>query len=346
MDDQLLAQVSNARGVSGFEVEIQALVRDVLDGCCDETRQDRMGNVIGVKKATRPPASAVRPLRVMVAAHCDEVGMMVKHISPEGYIRFQPLGGLRGTTLTSQHVLIYGRESVRGVIVPTDHLADSVPPLGEMYIDVGRPADEVRTMVQVGDPITFLGDLERLNDRVFTGRNFDDRIGTYCLLEAMRTLGDTSVDVYAVSTVQEEMGVRGAWTAAYAIEPDVGIAVDGSVTKGPYNLLGHGDPTCEMGAGAGVYMMDARTIGDPRLVRFLLDLGAEHNIATQRNIGGGTDAEAIQRTKAGALATTIGAPVRYMHSTVQLCHEDDIDATVSLIRAFLENAHDLMTIDR
>lgn len=346
MDEKLLARVSNARGVSGFEDEIQALVTDVLDDCCDETRQDPMGNVIGLKRATSVPEGALRPLRVMVSAHADEVGMMVKHITADGYIKFQPLGGLRGSTISAQQVLIYGRELVRGVVVPTENLDSQLPSLDEMYIDVGRTADEVRQVVEIGDPITFVREFERLNDKVFTGRNFDDRIGTYCLLEAMRGLGDTQVDVYAVSSVQEEMGVRGAWPAAYAIEPDIGIAVDGSVTRGPYNLVGHGDPTCEMGKGAGVYVMDGHTIGNPRLVRFLLDLGASHSIPTQRNIGGGTDAEAIQRAKAGAMATTVGAPVRYMHSTVQLCHQDDIDATVSLIRTFLEHAHELMVIDQ
>jgi endoglucanase len=345
VDEKLLARVSNARGISGFEDEIQAVVQDVLSGCCDEVRQDRMGNVIGIKKATRVQEGAVRPLRVAFAAHSDEVGMMVKHISPEGYIRFQPVGGLHGPTITAQRVLIYGKELVQGVVVPTHHgSADSMPPLTEMYIDLGRPAEEVRQLVQIGDPITFMGDLDRLNDKVFTGRNFDDRIGTYCLLEAMRGLGDTFVDAYAVSTVQEEVGVRGMIPAAYAIEPDIGIAVDGSCTRGPYRNADW-DPTCDMGKGVGVYIMDNRSIGDPRLVKVLLDLAESHDITAQRDIGGGTDASEMQRTKSGALATTIGAPVLYMHSTVQLCHQDDIDATVSLIRTFLEHAHELMVID-
>lgn len=346
MDDKLLARISNARGISGFEDEIQAVVTDVLGGCCDEVSQDRMGNVIGIKRATSVPDGAVRPLRVVVAAHSDEVGMMVKHISPEGYIRFQPVGGLHGPTIMAQHVLIYGRELVRGVVAPTQHGSpDHTPPLTEMYIDLGRPAEEVRRLVEIGDPITFLGQLDRLNDKVVTGRNFDDRIGIYCLLEAMRGLGDISVDVYAVSTVQEEVGVRGMVPAAYAIEPDIGIAVDGSCTRGPYRNADW-DPTCDMGNGTGVYVMDSRTIGDPRLVRFLLDLAESHEIPVQRDIGGGTDASEIQRTKSGAMATTIGAPVLYMHSAVQLCHQDDIDATVSLIRAFLEHAHELMLIDK
>lgn len=346
MDDKLLARISNARGISGFEDEIQSVVMEFLDNYCDEVRRDRMGNVIALKKATRTPEGAVRPLRVVVAAHSDEVGMMVKHISPEGYVRFQPVGGLHGPTIMAQQVLIYGRELVRGVVAPTQHgMPDETPALTEMYIDLGRPAEEVHRLVEIGDPITFMGELDRLNDKVFTGRNFDDRIGTYCLLEAMRGLGDTFVDVYAVSTVQEEVGVRGMIPAAYAIEPDIGIAVDGSCTRGPYRSADW-DPTCEMGKGTGVYFMDNRTIGDPRLVRFLLDLAESNDITVQRDIGGGTDASEIQRTKTGALATTIGAPVLYMHSAVQLCHQDDIEATVALIRTFLEHAHELMVIDK
>lgn len=172
------------------------------------------------------------------------------------------------------------------------------------------------------------------------GRNFDDRIGTYCLLDAMENLGPTAVDVYAVSSVQEEMGVRGMPMAAYAIEPDVGLALDGSVTWGAH--IPKHDYICAMGEGTGIYLIDNLTIGDRRLIKFLFDLCEQHGIAYQRNIGGGTDASAIQRTKEGALSTTVGAPVRYMHSTVQLCHEDDIEATVSLLKVFLEHAHKLL----
>ena len=165
---------------------------------------------------------------------------------------------------------------------------------------------------------------------------------TYTLLETMTRLGPTMVDVYAVSSVQEELGVRGMWTASYAIEPDVGIAIDGSPCRGAYP-----EPykTTEMGKGAGIYLMDRLTVGDRRLVRFLLDLCEEHEIPHQRNIGGGTDASAIQRSRAGALATTVGAPVRYMHSTVQLCHDDDVEATIKLLVTFLEHAHELIGAD-
>ena len=344
MDLDLLSRVSNAKGIPGFEDEIQELVMEVFDACCDETYRDRLGNVIGLKRATLPSAGRSRALRVALAAHSDEIGMMVKHISPEGFIRCAPLGGLHAPSIMSQPVLIFGRQQVRGVIVPNHSLPDSVPALEDMFIDVGLPVEEVRRLVEVGDPVTFSQQFTCLNDKVVMGRNFDDRIGTYCLLEVMRRLGETAVDVYAVSTVQEEMGVRGMPTAAYAIEADVGVALDGSIVRGPYP--NPNDPTCDMGKGTGVYMMDRLTIGDRQLVRMLLDLAESNQIPVQRNVGGGTDASALQRTKMGSLATTVGAPVKYMHSTVSLCHVDDIDATVDLLSVFLDHAHELSVSER
>lgn len=335
VDFELLAQLCNPPGVSGFEDEIQAVVRAEFGGTCDEVRGDRLGNVIGLRRATATQAAH----RVVLAAHADEIGMMVKHISPEGWIRFQPIGGLHAPALVSQTVVVHGREPVTGVIVPNFGETETVPGLEEMQIDLGRAPEEVSKLVDVGDPITFAAEVAWLNDDVVVGRNFDNRIGTYCLVETMRRLGPTQVDVYAVSTVQEEVGVRGMPVAADAIEPHIGIAIDGSICKGPFPRP-H-DPTCDFGGGTGVYVMDRLTIGDRRLVSFLLELATREDIACQKNIGGGTDASAIQRTRSGALATTVGAPVRYMHSTVQLCHTRDIAATVALLTAFLEHAHEL-----
>ena len=339
MDRALLERIVNAPGVPGYEDEAQAIVADTLGPICDDVHRDRIGNVIGVKHATEPGPG--RPPRVVLAAHVDEIGMMVKHIDGEGFIRFEPIGGLHPTVLASQRVTIHGKERVQGVIAPDmrDERRGAVPKLQEMLIDVGLPKGDVSELIDVGDIITPTQELVALNDRVYMGRNFDDRIGTYCLLEAMRRVGSTAVDVYAVSSVQEEVGVRGMPSAAYAIEPDLGLAIDGSMTSGAY--IKQADHPCAMGEGAGIYIMDRLTIGDRRLVGFLFDLCEHHGIPYQKNIGGGTDASAIQRSRAGALTTTVGAPVRYMHSTTQLCHVDDIEATVRLLVTFLENAHAL-----
>lgn len=341
MNDKLLEQICNTPGIPGFEDPIQNLVEEMLHPICNEVHRDRMGNVIGLKKAT-DPSKDNRPLRVVLAAHADEIGMMVKHIDGDGFIRFEPMGGLNAQAIVSQRVIIHGRKPVNGVIVPSN--GDRAPAMNDMLIDAGMAMDEVCKLIEVGDMISFAQELVRLNDKVYMARNFDDRLGTYCLLEAMSHVGETIVDVYAVSTAQEEKGVRGMPVAAFAIAPDLGLAIDGTPTWGAH--IGRHENICAMGKGTGIYLMDGLTIGDRRLIRFLFDLCEQNNIPYQRNIGGGTDASAIQRTGIGAIATTVGAPTRYMHSTVQLAHADDIDATIRLLVAFLENAHKLEEIVR
>jgi endoglucanase len=338
VDLRLLEQVCNVPGVPGYEDEAQDVVRQVLVGCTDEVRRDRLGNVIALKRAARPPKDGGRPLRLMLSAHVDEVGMMVKHISDKGCIRFIPMGGLSANVAESQRVVIHGRQKVRGVVVPKNGDEEKRPKLEDLLIDTGLDGKALRRLVAAGDVITFEDDVSVLNGKVVVGRNFDDRIGTYCLLEAMRQVGATGVDVYAVSSVQEEVGLRGARVAAFAVEPDMGIALDGSLCRGAYS--GEHQETCELGKGTGIYVVDKLTIGHRRLVGFLLDLARRFRIPHQKNIGGGTDAAAMQQSRAGVVATTIGAPVRYMHSTVQLCHAADIDATVKLLVKVMEHAHE------
>lgn len=340
MDFDLLARVVNTPGISGCEDAVQEVVAAEMRGVCDEVRRDRLGNVIGLRKAGWAPGTGRAP-RVALAAHVDEIGAIVKHIDGDGYLRFQRVGGLYSQTLQSQRVIVHGREPLNGVIAPdlNLHEGDKIPSPDDLLIDLGLPRESVEQLVQLGDPITFAQELVQLNDKVVMGRNFDDRIGTYCLLEAMKRVGDAPVDAYFVSTVQEEVGVRGMPVAAFAVEPDLGLAIDGSLVRAAH-VKPH-SVTCEMGKGAGIYLMDNLTIGDRRLVRFLCDLCEREGIPFQRNIGGGTDASALQRTRLGCRTTTVGAPVRYMHSTVQLCHLDDIEATIRLLAAFVEHAHEM-----
>jgi len=340
MEWKLFERVCNTPGVSGYEDEAQEVVSEVLGTCCDKVRRDRMGNVIGLKKATRGVRKGRRPRRVAVAAHVDEIGMMVKHIDDNGYIGFHPLGGLFTQVLASQRVVIHGQKLVRGVIVPRmKDMRDKVATLAELRIDTGMSREALEKRIEVGDIITLDTPVARLNGKVYVGRNFDDRAGVYCMLEAMRRVGPLAVDAYAVGTVQEEVGVRGMRPAAYAIEPDIALAVDGSLCHGAYG--DEKDQICALGEGAGIYLVDNLTIGPRHLVRFLFDLCKKDQIPCQKNIGGGTDASVLQRSRCGALATTVGAPVRYMHSTVQVCHDDDMEATIRLLATFLEHAHEL-----
>jgi endoglucanase len=236
MDMKLFERVCNTPGVSGFEDEAQDVVAEVLKASCDEVSRDRMGNVIGLKKAAIPPAGGKRPMRAILAAHVDEIGAMVKHIDDKGFIRFIQVGALSVVSIISQRVVIHGKKPVRGVVVPDPRPEnkDKLPALEDLRIDTGLEGDKLRKLVDIGDIVTFDVPVERLNGKVYVGRNFDNRLGVYCMLEAMRRVGKTRVDAYAVSTVQEEVGIRGIPAAAFAIEPDVGLAIDGSYCWGAY----------------------------------------------------------------------------------------------------------------
>ena len=339
----LLRLVCDTPGVSGFEGPIQAVVRAELESSCDEVRTDRMGNLIGIKKARRVPAGEPT-LKVMLAAHMDEIGFVVRHIDAGGFVRILPIGGYDPRTLIAERVVIHGKTDIPGIIAPqpnwilSDEEKKRVLPIQELFVDTGLPGEAVRAQVLLGDPISFAQRFDRLGGETVVGRNFDDRLGVFAMLEAVRRLGEIGVDLYAVATVQEELGVRGAEIAAYAVEPDVGIAIDGSLASDvPYAK--EEDRHCSLGQGTGIYLVDNRTVSDPLLVRFLMKIADEKGIRYQRNLGGGTDASAIQRNKAGARACTIGAPTRYMHSTSQLADLRDIEETARLLAAFVENAH-------
>jgi putative aminopeptidase FrvX len=340
----LLRVLSDIPGVSGFEERVREIVIAELEPVCDEVRVDRIGNVIGIKRATVIAEGAVPPMKVMVAAHMDEIGFMVKHIDREGFVRFMPIGGFDPRTLIAQRVIIHGERDVKGVIAPQPNwilrAGDQAKALDirDLVIDAGLSSEEMTGMVSIGDVISLAQPFEELNDKVVIGRNFDDRVGVYAMIEAMKRVDDCSVDIYAVATVQEEVGLRGVPTAAYAIDPDIGIAIDGSLASDvPYAK--EEDRHCVMGAGTGIYIMDSRTISDRKLVRFLVRLAEENGIMVQMNLGGGTDASIIQRHKTGARVCTIGAPTRYMHSTAQICSKEDIESTAQLLAVFLENAH-------
>jgi tetrahedral aminopeptidase len=349
----LLERLCNAPGVSGFEGALQAIATEELRAVADEVWRDRMGNVIAVKRAReRGPSTR----RLLYAAHLDEIGMMVSHVDADGFLRFRAVGGLDPRALPSQRVTVHatrgGATDLKGVIAtqagwlgtPDDR--QRVFGIHELYLDLGRPGEEVRRLVEVGDVVTFAAPFERLSERVVVGRNFDDRIGVYCLLEAMKRIaaGAHEIDVYAVCTVQEEVGVRGMPTAAHAIEADIAVAIDGSLPSDtPYARPE--ERQCALGGGTGIYLMDNRTIGNPELVRGLIAACERAGIPYQRNLGGGTDASEAQRRGLGAWATTIGAPTRYMHSTVQLCHLDDVEATIALLAAFPTEAASLLPAD-
>lgn len=344
MTMKMMQEVANTPGVSGYEDPVQAVVTRYLKKSCDAVHTDRMGNVIGKKKSKIKGKKGKDPVRVLLAAHADEIGMMVRHIDDQGYLYVRALGGLNTVNIVSQVVVVHGKEDVLGVLAPCGGITDNKIKLESLKIDTGLPAKEVKKLVEPGTIVSFQQPFMQLSDKVLMARNWDDRMGTYCLLEAMRRVGPTEAEIYAVSSTQEEIGCRGIETAAYAIMPQVGLAIDGSM---PTSAVGGAkDRTCTFGGGAGIYLIDKLTIGSPPLVNHLFKIGKKYKIACQKNIGGGTDANKIQRMGAGCLATTVGVPTRYMHSTVQLCHADDVEATVQLLVKFMETAHELGGVTR
>ena len=339
MNLKLMETVCNTPGIPGFEDPIQAVVTANLKKSCEEVHTDRMGNVIGRKKSKLRGQKAKDPVRIIIAAHADEIGMMVRHIDGHGYIHFNPVGGLTAINIVSQRVIVHGKKEVHGVIAPGAGSGDKAPEIKDLRIDTGLPEKELKKLVEPGDVISLAQEFVKLNDKILMARNFDDRMGTFCLLEAMNRVGPTEAEVYAVSTTQEEVGTRGIETAAHAIQPEVGLAIDGAMPHGAHD--DRTERTCEIGDGAGIYLIDKLTIGSPKLIELLFSLGRKYKIPCQKNIGGGTDAHKIQRMGTGCLCTTVGVPTRYMHSTVQLCHKDDVEATIQLLVRFMEHAHEL-----
>ena len=344
---ELLKKLCETPGVSGHEEPIQKIVRDELEKITDKVKIDKLGNVISYKKARKRGQG--EPIKVMIAAHMDEIGFLVRFIDKNGFLKMTPLGGFNPRTLISQRVIVHGERDIKGIIPlpkPIRSLSEEENKkyigMEDLYINVGMGKEEVAKYVKVGDVVSLDQNFMKLNEQVVTGRNFDDRVGVFVMIEALKRLEDCYADIYAVGTVQEELGVRGAWVASFSVEPDIGIAIDGSKAYS-YPDLKEEDKHCILGAGTGIYVVDNRTFCDKKIVNFLKYLAEENNIKYQLNIGGGTDASAMQRNKTGALVCTIGAPTENMHSTVQLCHLGDIENTIELLKVFLEKVHEINT---
>jgi endoglucanase len=336
--DTLLATPSP----SGFEQKIQAVVRDRLDGIADEVVSDVHGNVMGVLNRGGSP-------RVMICGHCDEVGLIVTHVDEKGFISFSVIGGPDPATMRGQRVTILSAKGeVPGVIgkgpihlEKGDDRGKGVKPedIPSLFIDIGaRDKAEAEKLVSVGDPIVYdLGVVELANNR-FAARACDDRVGVWVVVEALRKLtkpkavrDKLAAEVWCVSSVQEEVGLRGATTSSYSIDPDVGIAVDvGFATDHPgVDAKRAGD----VKVGDGPILHRGANI-NPVLENLLADVARRKKIKTQTVGEGripGTDAAEIQVARGGSATAIVGLPNRYMHTPVELVSRDDLDAAATLI---------------
>lgn len=320
---------------SGFEQPAQRVVRERAAAWADEVRTDVHGNVIAVKNPAGTP-------RVMLAGHCDQIGFMVQHITDEGYLKFAAIGGVDGPVLAGAQVVVHsGAGPVPGVVgrkpihlMKPEERDKAKCEITEMFIDIGaKDKKQAQEMAQVGDAVTFaLGMRDLGNDRV-VGAGFDDKVGSFVVMEVLRLLKNREVScaLFCVSTVQEELGLRGAATSAYGIDPQVGIAVD--VTHAS-DYPGVDCALCgEIKLGGGPAVARGPNI-NPVVGDLLLRTARERKLPFQVEPcprGTGTDANAIQITRAGVAAGLVSIPNRYMHTPVEVVSLGDLTAAAKLL---------------
>ena len=337
---EFLKALTEAPSPSGYEQPVQNIFRDRIRNFVDEVQTDVLGNSYGLIKGKGKPI-------VMLAGHCDEIGFMVKYIDEQGYIYFASIGGVDEQLLPGKRVWVHGQKrSILGVVGRKPiHLLDpkdreKAPQIHTQFIDIGaKIRKEAEKHVALGDPVTFAGGLETLlGDRVVS-RAFDDKVGSFVVAEVLRQVGGKKAPppcaVYGVSTVQEELGLRGATTSAYQIRPDIGIAIE----------VGHASDYPEVDKkrvgeykiGAGPIVARGANI-NPRVYDLLLKAAKRRKIPVQI-LGApratGTDANAIQLSRKGVATGLVSVPLRYMHTPTEVLSLKDLESTCELLVAFL-----------
>lgn len=334
----LLAKVCEIPGTSGFEQQVRTLVTQELQNTDLTLETDNLGNLYAIKKGKDSSK------RVMVAAHMDEIGFIVKHIDENGFLRFHTLGGFDPKTLTAQRVIVHGKKDVIGVMSSKPiHIMtaeERVKPaqLSDYFIDLGLPYDEVKEIISIGDSITRERTLIEMGNCV-NCKSIDNRVAVYILIEAMKQLADCPYDVYGVFTVQEEVGIRGANVAAHNINPTFGFGLDTTIA---YDLPGSKpeEQVTKLGEGVAIKIMDASTICDYRMIRYQKQIANEFNIKWQAELlpMGGTDTAGIQRMgKTGAIAGAISIPTRHLHQVIEMANKEDIASAILLLKHCCEN---------
>ncbi len=323
-------------GPSGGEEEVRAYLKKRLAPHVDSMRVDGLGNLICVKKGGVSAEG-----KLMICAHMDEVGLMVRHITKEGFLKFDAVGGIDRRVLLGKQVLV-GPNRIPGVVglqaihLTTKEERKKVARLGEFYIDIGASSgEEAEKMVSLGDYAVFLPEtLEFGHDRL-KAKAIDDRVGCAVMVELMER--ELPVDVTFVFTVQEEVGTRGAFGAAFSVKPEIALVLEGT-TAADLPTVGETKRVCYVGRGPVLSMVDGGAIYDRALFETLRDLAEEHHIPWQvkEMIAGGTDARAVQRSREGVRVCGISAAVRYLHAPTSVASLTDCEHILTLAELFLE----------
>ena len=337
----LLKKLTEAPGISGFEDEIRNLMMDELEGHVDEMEVDNMGNMIALKKGKEGGK------RVMLAAHMDEIGLMIRYIDKNGFIKFSKIGGINDQMLLNQEVTIYtSNGTLTGVIgsKPPHRMKEAerkkVISYEDMFIDIGASdREEAENMVKLGDPVIVNQDFTELGKSLVKGKALDNRVGCAVLIEVMKQ-AETDATLYGVGTVQEEVGLKGAKTSAFKIHPDMAIALDVTIS-GDHPGIKEDEAPAKAGKGPAIILADASGRGiltHPKVKELLISAADEEGIPYQLEVseGGTTDASAIHLTREGIPTGVISPPTRYIHTPVSVVNVEDVENAVKLILAVLK----------
>ncbi len=335
-----LRRLIDAPSPSGFEGPVRKVWQERMEEFADEVKVDLHGNVIAALNPDGKP-------RVMLAGHCDEVGFMVRYINDEGFIYFVPIGGVDSAIVSARRVRIYTKKGVvfgvvgrKAIHLMEEEERKKVPKFHQLWIDIGaKDKKEAESVVAVGDSIVFDQGFQELRGDLVVGRGFDDRVGSFAVGETLRLLSQThpKASIYAVATVQEELGMRGARTSAFGISPDVGIAVDVDNTTDYPATSDNKERFGELRLGGGPVIVRGANI-NPVVETLLVEAAKREEIAYQMAgapSGTGTDANVIQITKQGVAAGLVGVPNRYMHTPVEVISLEDLDNVSKLLASFI-----------
>lgn len=329
---ELLKTLNAPTSPSGHEDGIAAVLTELVKPLCDEVRTDTLGNVIARRKGNGK--------RIMLSAHMDSIGMIITHIDDNGFLRFAQIGGLAPALLLSTPVKF--ANGTRGVIYKTGSSKIAELKLNDCYIDIGATSrEDALKYVNIADVAVYDTATFALANDMVVSPYLDDRIACITLLLALEEIKSSENDLYFVFSTQEELGLRGATTAAFAIEPDIGIAID--VTRSGDTPDATPKMECSVGKGAAIKIMDSSLVCSPKLVRALEACAKAHDIPYQFEVleAGGTDAGAMQRAKAGAYAGAVSIPTRYIHSATEMCSLSDVRASARIIAAFCQDTQEL-----
>ncbi len=320
----LIEELCGVFGPSGQEERVREAIINQLDGLVDEIRTDRLGNLIAVK---RPTAGDENGKRIMLAAHMDEIGIMVTHVDAQGFCRFTTIGGVVTNSLIGSRV--HFANGVEGAFGPEGSpIARDRPTPQKLFLDVGADSKE-SARVQVGDSAVFRSSFGSVGDRLFAP-NLDDRIGCAVLIQTLRDLENSPHEILAVFTAQEEVGARGATTAGYGLEPEIILAIDVTATG---DFPKATPMEVALGKGPAIKVMDRRMISHPKVRGWLESTAQEHDIPYQLEVleFGSTDASAVQVSRAGVPAGAISIPCRYVHTPSQVADYNDACGAVRLL---------------